>query len=236
MKAVLRVFALVFMIGCAEPPPYKLAEVRYPDGHTPVSTAAECDGRSRLTDVCQAADTAWYAALKAELDADREATVKKPSQYAKEIAKQNAQFDRAVAKERAKKEALANAPILESIRQADAYRSHIESVRRKSQAMLNEHPRTPEEAVDLAARLLTHRESYENGLISGNQDPVCVEMLSNEIHAAVGQLFLAGGLYTNAKQPAKARVVYQNIIRTFSGLVYSGYRDRAKMELDILNR
>jgi len=61
-----------------------------------------------------------------------------------------------------------------------------------------------------------------------------LDAMRGELKFALTMLFLAGEHYTIKGQTDKAKQVYQNVIRIFVGATYSGYRDRARMEIENL--
>lgn len=92
-----------------------------------------------------------------------------------------------------------------------------------------------------ARRVLSHSSRYDMLINPSSRDYVPLDVQTGalrvkreELSNAASLMFDAAKLYEKEGNNIKAKGVYQDVIRTFTGSAFGGYRDRAKMELENL--
>jgi len=98
---------------------------------------------------------------------------------------------------------------------------------------------TAEEKLAVANRLLSVSSGYRDILLNGggisrSSTDALRQLERNTTEHAAALLFAAGQQYKNEGKLDKSKQVYKDIIIIFVGSAYSGYRDRARMEMDDL--
>ncbi len=115
----------------------------------------------------------------------------------------------------------------------------IQRVTENYQQVLRERIATADEKIQVADKLLPIISEYDDILVnrryvSYSAADAIRELKSDATELAAALYFEAAQQYKQAGQKEKAKQVYKDIIRIFIGSAYSGYRDRARMEIDDL--